>query len=128
MQFQVCKRSREQMPRFLGASSGITLARMVMASIRADALPASPLFPQQHPRNHSSFVSASASASTSALAPAVESSLPPRHAADNLVEVYFQYRTPHLPIVERAQVEKALDSAYSFVNDHPRAGRVVERD
>ncbi|OJJ42498.1 hypothetical protein ASPZODRAFT_1313064 [Penicilliopsis zonata CBS 506.65] len=86
-------------PRFLGQSSGLTLARLVMAAIRTDALP-SPLF--AGPRvSDSSF-----------LVPAPEASLPPRHAANHLLQVYFQYRTPHLPIVEPWEVEQALENAY----------------
>ncbi|KAF2109673.1 fungal-specific transcription factor domain-containing protein [Lophiotrema nucula] len=115
-------------PRFLGPSSGTTLARMVMASIRTDALPASPLFSQQRSRDHFSSASATASASASASAIAAESSLPPRHAADHLVDVYFQYRTPHLPVVERSRVDKALESAYSFPNNHQPSNQPVERD
>ena len=109
-------------PRFLGPSSGITLARMVMASIRTDALPSSPLFSKQTSHDYSSSAPASASL------PAVPSSLPPRHAADHLVDVYFQYRTPHLPIVERSQVEPAIKSAYLSMNGHQQPDRVVERD
>ncbi|KAF2501283.1 hypothetical protein BU16DRAFT_613202 [Lophium mytilinum] len=107
-------------PRFLGPSSGITLARMVMASIRSDALPPSALFPKDRSHGQSS------SASAPALAP--EASLPPRSAADHLIQVYFQYRTPHLPIMERSQVEEALESAYLFINGHQPSNRVVERD
>ncbi|ORX93790.1 hypothetical protein BCR34DRAFT_677745 [Clohesyomyces aquaticus] len=80
-------------PRFLGPSSGITLARMVMASIRTDHLPPSGIFAPQ--RSHEHAVTASSSAL------AKESPLPPCHVTDHLVEVYFQYRTPHLPIMER---------------------------
>ncbi|KAF2159322.1 hypothetical protein M409DRAFT_30198 [Zasmidium cellare ATCC 36951] len=87
-------------PRFIGPSSGITLARMVMASIKIDALPSSagtcdPSSLQEH---------------FSTVAEA--SSLPPRHAADHLVQVYFQYRTPHLPIIQAAHVKKAIDNAF----------------
>ena len=39
-------------------------------------------------------------------------SLPPRRTADHLVGVYFQYRTAHLPIIERARVEQAVESVY----------------
>jgi len=92
-------------PKFLGQSSGLTLARMVMASIRTDQLPT--IFPQRASETQD------VSTSVTALVSAPESSLPPRHAADHLVEVYFQYRTPHLPIVERPQVQKALQSAYT---------------
>ena len=102
-------------PRFLGQSSGITLARLVIATIRVDALP-SPLFSEH--RSHD--------LSSSALA--AEASLPPRHAADHLVDVYFQYRTPHLPILERSQVEEALESAYLSVSSHQPSDRVVETD
>ena len=109
-------------PRFLGPSSGITLARMVMASIRTDALPSSPLFSKQTPRGSSSSAPASASV------PTAPSSLPPRHAADHLIDVYFQYRTPHLPIVERSQVEPAIKSAYLSLNSHQPPDRGAERD
>ncbi|KAH7070351.1 fungal-specific transcription factor domain-containing protein [Paraphoma chrysanthemicola] len=107
-------------PRFLGQSSGITLARMVMASIRTDHLPAS--FPQQASRNRIE------SRPTSDIEPAAKSSLPPRHAANHLVEVYFQYRTPHLPIVERPQVEKAMRNAYLYHNASQPNDAAYERD
>ncbi|TVY84565.1 Positive regulator of purine utilization [Lachnellula suecica] len=115
---------RSKQPRFLGASSGITLAKMVMASIRTDVLPQSHLFSTQSSDNHSSSTSAPTTASTAA----AESSLPPRHAADHLVEVYFQYRTPHLPIVERSRVEEALESAYLSINGAQSINRSVEKD
>ena len=82
-------------PRFLGQSSGITLAKLVMAAIRIDALPA-PVPSEQRLQELPSP------------APPAEASLPPRHAADHLVEVYFHYRTPHLPILERSQAEETL--------------------
>lgn len=107
-------------PRFLGPSSGITLARMVMASIRVDALPQPPVLCHQRSQEHSS--------STLTSTTSTESSLPPRHAADHLIEVYFQYRTPHLPFIERLQVEKALTSAYTTRDGHQSVSTVVERD
>ncbi|EXJ59326.1 uncharacterized protein A1O5_12207 [Cladophialophora psammophila CBS 110553] len=109
----VAEASRQ--PRFLGQSSGITLARLVIAAIRVDRLP-SPLFSEQRSYEPSSS------------APAAEASLPPRHAADHLVEVYFQHRTAHLPIVERSEVEEALESAYLSVNGRPPSDREVEKD
>lgn len=86
-----------------------------MAAIRVDTLP-SPLFSEQRSYDPSSSVLAA------------EASLPPRHAADHLVEVYFQHRTPHLPILERSQVEEALKSAYLSVSGHQPSDRVVEND
>ncbi|KIW94568.1 uncharacterized protein Z519_04544 [Cladophialophora bantiana CBS 173.52] len=109
----VAEASRQ--PRFLGQSSGITLARLVIAAIRVDSLP-SPLFSEQRSYEPSSS------------APAAEASLPPRHAADHLVNVYFQHRTPHLPIVERSEVEEALESAYLSVSGRPPSDREVEKD
>ena len=102
-------------PPFLGQSSGITLARLVMAAIRVDALPAH-------------VISTSRSFDTSSSALAAEASLPPRHAADHLVEVYFQYRTPHLPIIERSQVEKAVESAYLSMSGQSPSDLVVDND
>ncbi|SMY19276.1 unnamed protein product [Zymoseptoria tritici ST99CH_1A5] len=102
------------LPRFLGPSSGITLATMVMASVRPDALTRTRRDSVQRPDTARSQTSVAAA----------ESCLPPRHAADHLVEVYFQYRTPHLPIVQRAQVAKVLDSAYL----HSNCGQIADRD
>ncbi|KIX95861.1 uncharacterized protein Z520_08569 [Fonsecaea multimorphosa CBS 102226] len=95
-------------PRFLGPSSGITLARMVMASIKVDALRQSPTsgVVDQLPDMSGSGSSALAA----------EASLPPRHAADHLVEVYFQYRTPHLPIIRETKVKRAIDNAYACMS------------
>lgn len=93
-------------PRFLGQSGGITLAKLVMAAIRLEALP-SPLFPDEGGQRLFDIATPT---------PAAAASLPPRHAADHLVEVYFQYRTPHLPIISRSQVKDCLESAYSVTS------------
>jgi hypothetical protein len=90
---------------------------MVMASVRPDALARTRQYSDQRSDNPRS---------TSAVA-AAESCLPPRHAADHLVEVYFQYRTPHLAIMTRAQVAKALDDAYLCANVNQIADREVQR-
>ena len=102
-------------PRFLGQSSGITLAKMVMAAVRVDAL-TSPLFSEQRPYDPPS----------SALA--VKATLPPRHAADHLVRVYFQYRNPHLPIVKRSQVEVAVANTYQRVGNAQDLDHAAEKD
>ncbi|KAF1988408.1 hypothetical protein K402DRAFT_419268 [Aulographum hederae CBS 113979] len=103
-------------PRFLGQSSAITLARLVMAAIRTDKLPSSPLSSDQ------------SSYEPVAPALAVETSLPPRNAANQLVDVYFQYRTPHMPIIGRPQVEEALESAYRSMGGQQPLDRFVEKD
>jgi hypothetical protein len=74
---------------------------MVMSTIRLDALP-STLFSERGLKGSKSIPTST-----------TEVSLPPRQAANHLVEVYFQYRTPHFPIIERSQVEAAVEIAYS---------------
>ncbi|KAJ5552448.1 hypothetical protein N7494_001826 [Penicillium frequentans] len=101
-------------PRFLGQSSGISLARLVMASIRLDQIP--------------SLASENSRTDSSSSVIANEASLPPRHAADHLVEVYFQYRTPHLPIVDRSQVNEAVENAYLARSNTRPSNRSVEKD
>lgn len=92
-------------PRFFGVSSGIALARLVMAAIHVESLPSSlpggqaQLSTQQHTSGSST--------------PVCQASLPPRQAAEHLVDVYFQYQTPHFPIIERSQVDKAIEGAYT---------------
>lgn len=109
-------------PRFLGPSSGITLARMVMASIKTDALPPSSSTPILLSHNRGSSIS------KFPVAPAAEASLPPRHAADHLVSVYFQYRTPHMPIIQEFQVKRAVDNAYVCMNGNQSIDRAAEKD
>ncbi|OQU94091.1 Fungal specific transcription factor domain-containing protein [Cladophialophora immunda] len=106
-----------QQPRFLGQSSGISFAKMVLAAIHVDNL-SSPLVPEQQPFHEFSLIESS---------PA-KASLPPRHVADHLVDVYFQYRTPHLPILDRLQVSKAIDSAYRSLGTSQGSIEVPERD
>jgi hypothetical protein len=89
-----------QQSRFLGQSSGISFAKMVMSAIHVDRLPLS-VRPERQEVGE-----------TVSPAP-VEASLPPRHVADHLAEVYCQYRTPHLPILSRSQVNTAIERAYS---------------
>ncbi|KAF2671948.1 hypothetical protein BT63DRAFT_184288 [Microthyrium microscopicum] len=104
-------------PRFLGQSSGITLARLVMAAIRIDSLPIASLTSKKRPQEPSSSY------------PTSQASLPPRQAAEHLLDVYFQYRTPHLPILERSEAVEAFDSAYCHATGRTAPeGRVVEID
>ena len=102
-------------PQFLGQGGGIALARLVISAIHGDALPSAlstgPCLYDPHPS-----------------ATVAEASLPPRHAADHLVDVYFQYRTPHLPIVERSHVKEAIDRAYQAMSGPEILDEAAERD
>lgn len=96
--------------RYSGVSSGITLARLVMSAICLDGI-------SQVPEQQDHQLSVSSSS-----LPITEASLPPRHAADHLINIYFEYRTPHLPIVDRHQVKEALDCTYSYIRTNdPRS-------
>ncbi|EXJ83449.1 hypothetical protein A1O1_07072 [Capronia coronata CBS 617.96] len=110
-----------QQPRFVGQSSGISFAKLVMAAIHVDGVTSSLPPEQQQLDDFCLFEFAPAKAS-----------LPPRHVADHLVEVYFQYRTPHLPILDRSQAGKAIDSAYSSLESNQASASVTvpvpERD
>lgn len=88
-------------PRFLGQSSGISFAKMVMSALRVDHLPVTP---------STGFCSVQEKPSPA------EASLPPSHVAHHLAEVYFQYRTPHLPTLSRSQAKAALDDAYKPID------------
>lgn len=88
---------------FYGMSSGITLARLVMAAIHVEG-----------PTASSPDGSLQQASMLSSPHPISKATLPPRHAAQHLVEVYFQFQTPHAPIIERIHVEKALEKAYQY--------------
>lgn len=84
-------------PRFLGTSSGVTLAKIVMASMQCHILPTPP----------SPTVELGSEPVYSR-----QSSLPPRRAAAQIIDAYFEYRTPHYPIVDRTEVGMAIEQAY----------------
>jgi Fungal specific transcription factor domain len=86
-----------------------------MAAILVDGIPSPSVSEQWRQRSYDPSPSAQES----------EASLPPRHTADHLVDVYFQYRTPHLPIVDRQQVEEALDSTYSWMSGPKTSDQAV---
>lgn len=97
-----------QLPQFMGVSSGITLLKHVMSAVRIEKVPTI-VTPRETTSTYGNPVSSHAART--------KSSLPPRHAADHLVNVYFQYRTPHLPIVDPAKVKQALDVTYATLTD-----------
>ncbi|KAH9825964.1 Zn(2)-C6 fungal-type DNA-binding domain [Teratosphaeria destructans] len=96
---------------FLGLSSGIALARLVMSAVKVESLPV------QH----------DVAQGPSMNGPESKASLPPRTAADHLVEVYFQYRTPHLPLIDRQGVTEALDCTYSWTLGVQSSERTIPR-
>ncbi|KAF7543688.1 hypothetical protein G7046_g9946 [Stylonectria norvegica] len=99
-------------PRFLGTSSGVALAKVVMASIGCSWPDIPP--PTRNP-------------ALQVCSTKLKSSLPPRQAAAHLIDVYFQCRTPHFPVLDRANIDAAVHTAYSVANDNlvtlPRESR-----
>lgn len=89
-------------PRFMGTSSGITFAKMVLASIKED-VPIDTAQSSKLPTRHDSSVAY------------VASSLPPRHAAEHIAVVYLSYRTPHVPVLERSKVNEVIDTVYTLL-------------
>ncbi|KAI1387840.1 fungal-specific transcription factor domain-containing protein [Hypoxylon trugodes] len=105
-------------PRFMGTSSGVTFAKMVLACVKSDiTVPISP----SPPRGSSLRVAAPP--------PIISSSLPPRHAAQHISDVYFRYRTPHVPILTRSRVDEALGRVYgAFDSHHADFSEIAEMD
>lgn len=89
-------------PRFMGTSSGVTFAKMVLAAIKHDPLSAS----------HDAQEQLRRPSRTSAPPSAQAASLPPRHAAQHILGVYFSYRTPHAPVLERFRAQQIIDRVY----------------
>ncbi|KAI1141762.1 fungal-specific transcription factor domain-containing protein [Hypoxylon sp. FL0543] len=105
-------------PRFMGTSSGVTFAKMVLACVKADvAIP----MPSSAPKSSLRMTASQPSN--------VSSSLPPRHAARQISDVYFRYRTPHVPVLTRAKVDEVLERVYgAFESHHHSLSEVDERD
>ncbi|OIW35728.1 hypothetical protein CONLIGDRAFT_589852 [Coniochaeta ligniaria NRRL 30616] len=89
-------------PRFMGTSSGVTFAKMVLAAIKHDPLAASYGTEGQLRRL----------SKTSVPSTAQPTSLPPRHAAEHIARVYFSYRTSHVPVLERSKAQQVVDRVY----------------
>ncbi|KAI4858992.1 fungal-specific transcription factor domain-containing protein [Hypoxylon rubiginosum] len=104
-------------PKFIGTSSGVTFAKMVLACVKADiVIPVSP-----GPTRGSIQMTAPS--------PIVSSSLPPRHAAQHIMDVYFRHRTPHVPVLTKAKVSEVLERVYSaFETTHNNISGVADRD
>ncbi|KAI0376467.1 fungal-specific transcription factor domain-containing protein [Hypomontagnella monticulosa] len=104
-------------PRFMGTSSGVTFAKMVLACVKADiAIPASPSPSRGQLR-------------VAAPPPSISSSLPPRHAAQHISDVYFRYRTPHVPIITKSKVNGVLERVYdAFGSPHSDFSGTSEKD
>ncbi|KAI0020599.1 fungal-specific transcription factor domain-containing protein [Xylariomycetidae sp. FL0641] len=97
-------------PRFMGTSSGITFAKMVLAAVKgtmpvvAAAAAAAAVSPTQGPPG-GPLSQAAAPASPA-------SSLPLRHTSRYLVDVYFRHRIPCVHVLARSQVRQVFDRVY----------------
>lgn len=90
-------------PRFMGTSSGITFAKMVLAAIKNDSgieIDSTEAQPRQHSKTPAPSMAN------------VASSFPPLEAAEHIVRAYFSYRTPHIPVLEFSSVKEAIARVY----------------
>lgn len=111
-------------PQFFGVSSGITLARLVLAAIRTDNPPtASAAATAAHEQLPGESVPERAP--VSAHTPAQQAVLPPESVARHLAQVYFEYQTPHFPIIDRARVEQAIQGAYRERGSQPPISDII---
>ncbi|KAI0173535.1 fungal-specific transcription factor domain-containing protein [Hypoxylon sp. FL1284] len=108
-------------PKFIGTSSGVTFAKMVLACVKADiTIPVADPGPAR-----------GGPIQVPAPNPIVSSSLPPRHAAQHIMDVYFRHRTPHVPVLTRAKVSEALERVYGALettHGHDGSSGVADRD
>ncbi|KAJ6172183.1 fungal-specific transcription factor domain-containing protein [Penicillium chermesinum] len=100
----------------MGTSSGVSFAKLVLASIKHDI----PLAGAESPERQRQHRPTPTEPST------IVTSLPPRHAADHIARAYFSYRTPHLPILEQKSVEIIFNRVYDQPLNCSR--RVAEHD
>ncbi|KAI9729149.1 MAG: hypothetical protein M1834_007056 [Cirrosporium novae-zelandiae] len=100
LQARVALGSTNNEPQFMGTSSGIALAKLVMAAVQ-DVFPSA-----------IKSTSSSSSISSSLSFYQKPSSLPPRKAADHIVRLYFENRGPHFVFLDRQTVNEALDHVY----------------
>ncbi|KAI6081670.1 fungal-specific transcription factor domain-containing protein [Hypoxylon rubiginosum] len=103
-------------PKFIGTSSGVTFAKMVLACVKADII----ITPVASGPTRGSV-------QMSAPSPIVSSSLPPRHAAQHIMDVYFRHRTPHVPVLTKAKVSEVLERVYAAFENNAFSG-VADRD
>ena len=105
-------------PRFMGTSSGATFAKMVFAAIKHDPLTTN--YDTQGQLRRPSRTS---------VPPTVQvTSLPPRHAAQHILWVYFSYRTPHVPVLERFRAQQVIDRVYGVWESSGSLGAIPEYD
>ncbi|ESZ96149.1 hypothetical protein SBOR_3424 [Sclerotinia borealis F-4128] len=89
-------------PRFMGTSSGITLAKLVMAAIEMPLTPSSiDKLGELEKRVDSTLFITTAPAS-----------LLSRRVTDRLVEIYFEYRSPYFTFMSRQDVRESLEHVY----------------
>jgi hypothetical protein len=86
-------------PRFVGTSSGVTLAKAILGSLQCN-MPTSP------------SIRSSQEPSMNLLLPRMSPPLPSKESATYLIDVYFQCRTPHLPLMERTDILTCVHNAY----------------
>ncbi|KPI34890.1 Positive regulator of purine utilization [Cyphellophora attinorum] len=107
--------------RFLGSVSGISFARVVLSAVKSSVSGSSSERTSKAPRGNTNSSAGSSMGSSMrdtyfglATKPAFkEAPFPDRPLADKLVNLYFEYANPQIPILHRGEFENMLQHAYS---------------
>ena len=104
--------------RYLGSTSGISFARVVLSAVKSSVSGSVSERNQKGPRGPAVATSGGSSMRDTYFGlqtkPAFkEAPLPDRALADKLVNLYFEYANPQIPILHRGEFKEMLDHAYS---------------
>jgi Fungal specific transcription factor domain len=107
-------------PRYLGSTSGISFARVVLAAVKSSVSTNNSERAGSRPsKNPASIASAGGSSMRDSYfglqtKPSLkEASFPDRQLGDKLLHLYFEYANPQIPILHRGEFMDLVDRAYS---------------
>ena len=108
-------------PRYLGSTSGISFARVVLAAVKSSV--STNNSERAGPRSTKPAASIAAAGGSSMrdsyfglqTKPTIKEAPPPdRHLGEKLLHLYFEYANPQIPILHRGEFMDLVDRAYSL--------------
>ena len=112
-------------PRYLGSTSGISFARVVLAAVKSSVSTNNSERAGPRPSRPPPGIAAAGGSSMRdsyfglQTKPSIkEAPFPDRHLGDKLVHLYFEYANPQIPILHRLEFMDLVDRAYSV--EHSR--------
>ena len=106
-------------PRYLGSTSGISFARVVMAAVKSSVSTNNSERAGARPKQPPSVAAAGGSSMRDSYfglqtKPSIkEAPFPDRHLGEKLLHLYFEYANPQIPILHRGEFMDLVDRAYS---------------